>query len=69
MVTPDCLTETIKRAFNRAKEQEQQIVDLQKVSGHTVEELTRLFAAGYTLSPPKPSKSLSQLYWEDRNKW
>lgn len=62
MQLDDCLAEIRRRLFDNAKEYqqlEQQIVRLQYVSGYTVEDLTRLFAAGYTLSPPEPPKSLS----------
>ena len=69
MIIPDCLVESTKRAFQSAAEEQKKIAELQHVSGYTLEELISFFAAGYTLSPPEPPKSLSELYWEDRNKW
>ena len=65
MAITNLLTEPVKRAFDIASKLEQQILTLQVVSGHTVEELTRLFAAGYTLSPPDPPRSLSEIFKEE----
>lgn len=65
MNIPDLLTDHVKRAFNIASKLEEQILNLQKVSGYTVEELTRFFAAGYTLSPPEPPRSLSEVFKEE----
>ena len=46
------------RALRKFEEMNHRLI---KVSGYDTEKLIELFAAGYTLEPPKPEMTLSEL--------
>lgn len=48
---------------------EQTVVQLEAISGYSLDELKRLFASGYTMSPPGPALTMADLEKEMMRKW
>ena len=51
-----------KKMANRLVEYEQKEITIMNLTGYTLDHLIQLFAAGYILIPPVPTKDLSSVF-------
>ena len=64
---PNLMLEYYQRSLRRAEELEQKEQILINITGCNMDKLIELFAAGYTLTPPKVGEKLSTLSEKDLN--
>ena len=64
---PNITLDYYQRLLRHSQEVEQKEQTLIKLTGCDMDKLIELFAAGYTLTPPKVGKTLSKLSEKDLN--